>query len=141
VGDYSPTNLLLEAIKNMDDSIIANPEEIILVKINKIRGFYAYIIDVINDIKPGWWQVKMCPFIPASDFKLSEITWKLDDQQIRGSEFTMNGVVHQLCKVDLPKNINNNSKENSNESSNNNISIPKQFKNKKEIPSYLKPVK
>lgn len=89
----------------MDETIITNPNEIILVKINKVQGFYAYIVDIVADIKPDWWQIKMCPLVITSDFKLPEITWKLDSQHIRGSEFTMKGVPHQLFKVDFPKNL------------------------------------
>ena len=121
----------------MDNTIIVNPKEIILVKINKSQGFYAYVIDIIADTKPGWWQVKLCPLIPTSDFKLPELIWKLDDHQIRGSEFTMsNGVPHQLFKVEFPKSFENN---NSNKLSDDNIPIPKKIK--KEIPSYLRLIK
>lgn len=120
----------------MDDTIIANPNEIILVKINKIQGFYAYVVDVVADIKPGWWQVRMCPLIATLDFKLPEVIWKLDSQQIRGLEFTMGGIPHQLFKVDFPK-VSKDNHEDKKTLTDDNIPIP----NKKEIPSHLKLVK
>lgn len=120
----------------MDSSIIANPKEVILIKVNRSQGFYAYVVDIISDMKPGWWQVKLCPLIPTSDFKPPVIDWKLDDQQIRGSEFTMNnGIPHQLFKVEFPSNFENES----NKLSDDNVPIPKRIK--KEIPSFLRLVK
>lgn len=144
----------------MDKTIITNPNEIILVKIDKTKAFYAYVVNVIEDIKPGWWQVKFCPLIMTSDFKLSEVVWKLDNQQIRGQEFTMNSISHQLFKVDLPKNDSNDKQLQKNDSndkqlSDDNIPIPKpknksddnipiprlRNKIKREIPSYLRLIK
>lgn len=85
----------------MDDSIITNDGEIVLVKINKVQGIYIKIINVTLDpLKKGWWMVKFYPLIPTKDFKLREAVWKLDEQQIRGEEFTMNGIPHQLFKAD-----------------------------------------
>lgn len=114
----------------MDDTIITNPNEIMLVKVNKTHGFYAYVVDVEADIKPGWWQIKMCPLIPTADFKLPEVIWKLDSNQIRGLEFTMNDIPHQLFKVDFPKTDKNDSETGQ-----------KSVEQKKEIPSHLKLVK
>ncbi len=84
----------------MDNSVITNNGEIVLVKVNKVQGFYIKIIDVTPDYKPGWWNVKFYPLVPTKDFKLRETVWKLDNQQIRGEEFTMGGIPHQLLKVE-----------------------------------------
>jgi len=84
----------------MDDSVITVNGEIVLVIVNKVQGFYLKIIDVTPDYKPGWWNVKFYPLIPTKDFKLRESIWKLDNQQIRGEEFTMNSIPHQLFKVE-----------------------------------------
>ena len=86
----------------MDESIITNPGDIILIKIGKekLQGFYARVNNISADHKPGWWKIKITPFVPTKDFKLVEMEWKLDNDQIRGQEFTMNGgIPHQLFKV------------------------------------------
>lgn len=85
----------------MDNSVITNPEDIILIRVNRAQDFYAKIIDVtVDSYKKGWWNVRFYPLVPTKDFKLREAIWKLDDQQIRGEEFTMNGIPHQLFKVE-----------------------------------------
>lgn len=86
----------------MNDSIITNPEDIILIRVNRAQDFYAKIIDVnIDPYKKGWWLVRFYPLVPTKDFKLKEAIWKLDDRQIRGEEFTMNSIHHQLFKVEF----------------------------------------
>lgn len=90
----------------MDETVITNPGDIILIRMGKpaTSGFYAKIIDVTADHKRGWWQVRFNPLVMTSDFKLIELMWKLDNDQIRGQEFTMNQVPHQLFKVEFPDN-------------------------------------
>lgn len=90
----------------LDITIIANPGEIILIKVGKEKqqGFYAKVIDVTADkIKRGFWVVTFYPLIPTKDFKLMELSWILDDQQIRGQEYTMNDVPHQLFRIEFPE--------------------------------------
>jgi hypothetical protein len=90
----------------MDESIITNPGDIILIKIGKEKqlGFYARVIDVVADkFKRNFWVVRFYPFVPTENFKLITMSWKLDDDQIRGQEFTMNDVPHQLFKVKFPE--------------------------------------
>jgi hypothetical protein len=88
----------------MDESIIANPGDIILIKINKEMGFYAEVIDVVADkMKKGFWAMRFYPFVQTPDWKIIEVTWLLDNDQIRGQEFTMNGVPHQLFKIEFQK--------------------------------------
>jgi hypothetical protein len=88
----------------MDTSVIALPGEIMLVKVGKENqnGFYALIKDILPDPKrKGWWIVKFYPFIPSPTFKLVETFWILDNQQIRGYEFTMDEVTYKLCKIEF----------------------------------------
>ena len=90
----------------IDTSIIVNPGDIILIKIGKEKqlGFYAKVIDVVADkFKRNFWVVRFHPFVPTEDFKIITMAWKLDDDQIRGQEFTMNDVPHQLFKVKFPE--------------------------------------
>jgi len=86
-----------------DETVITNPGDIILVRIGKEKqqGFYARVNDIVADHKKGWWSVTFSPLIPTKDFKLHEIGWLLDNDQIRGQEFTLNGVPHQLFKVEF----------------------------------------
>ena len=90
----------------MDNTIITNPGDIILIKIGKEKqlGFYAKVIDVVADkFKRGFWVVRFYPFVPTENMKLTIMPWQLDNDQIRGQEFTMNGVPHQLFKVEFPE--------------------------------------
>jgi len=90
----------------MDNTIIVNPGDIILIKIGKEKqlGSYVKIIDVVADkFKQNFWIVRFHPFVPTEDFKIITMAWKLDDDQIRGQEFTLNGVPHQLFKVKFPE--------------------------------------
>jgi hypothetical protein len=91
----------------MDNTIITNPGDVVLLKIqNKEKqiGYYIKIIDVVADAyKKLWWSVNFCILTPTEDFKLIIRTLILDDNQIRGQSFTVNGVFHQLCKVEFPE--------------------------------------
>lgn len=92
----------------VDNTIITNPGDIILIKIGKEKnaGFYARINDVTADtMKRNFWHIKFVPIIIMKEFKLIEIDWLLDDNQIRGQEFTMKGVPHQLFKVEFPEEV------------------------------------
>jgi len=92
----------------MDDTIITNNGEVILILVGKekTKGFYALVTDVTADlVKRNFWVVKFALLVPMKDWKLREVSWLLDDQQIRGEEFTMNGVPHQLFKIDILKKI------------------------------------
>lgn len=85
----------------MDNSVITVNGEIVLVKVNRVQGLYIQIIDVTLDpYKKGWWNVRFYALIPNKEFKLKEVIWKLDEGQIRGVEFTMNGVPHQMVKAE-----------------------------------------
>jgi len=86
----------------MDDSIIANPGEIVLVKVNNstTHSFYIKIESVTADAKRGWWNVEFYPLIVTPNFKVIKANWILDDSQIRGEEFTMGEISHQLVPVE-----------------------------------------
>ena len=87
----------------MENSVITIEGNIVLVKVNRSSGFYILIKDIFSDeIKKGWWNVVFYPLVPTQNFELQEVTWKLDDSQIRGTEFTMNQVYHQLIEVKFP---------------------------------------
>jgi hypothetical protein len=85
----------------MDDSVVAIPGNIILIISDQKEGIFVYVDDITPDSKPGWWRVNFQILIPTLDFKPLRTLWILDDQQIRGQEFTMGGIKHQLQKTDL----------------------------------------
>jgi hypothetical protein len=91
----------------MDDTIVTIPGNIVHVKFdkNKNRGLYIYISDVLADpIKKNWWSVRFFALIETGTPEPVENSWLLDDQQIRGEEFTMDGTVIQLFKTNFTTN-------------------------------------
>lgn len=79
--------------------ILTNPGEIVLFKVNNTKGFYAIINNLVADPKKGWWIVTFSPLIGVNT-TLQQVSWILDDSHIRGKEFIINKVTHQICKVD-----------------------------------------
>jgi len=72
--------------------------DLVLVHIDNKPGFYAGIEYIENDVKPGWWQVKLL----VLTFPLQLFTWTLDESQINGAPYTMGGTPVQLEKVISP---------------------------------------
>ena len=79
---------------------MAGIKDLVLVHVENRPGFYARIEDVVPDVKPGWWQVKLL----VLTFPLQVYTWILDDSQINGAPFTMGGTPIMLEKVESPVN-------------------------------------
>ncbi len=77
---------------------MATINDLVLVHIDNKPGFYARIEDITNDVKPGWWQVKLL----VLTFPLQLFTWTLDESQINGAPYTMGGTPVQLEKVISP---------------------------------------
>lgn len=73
--------------------------EVILVYIDNEPGFFARVEKVAPDTKKNWWQMT---FLILS-VPLKTMTWILDDEQMRGQNFTMNGVPMQIKKVEAPE--------------------------------------
>ncbi|MBC8186213.1 hypothetical protein H8E88_34455 [candidate division KSB1 bacterium] len=77
-------------------SIIEN--DIVLVHIENKPSFFARVEKIYPDVKPNWWRVKLLilqvPVVMA--------TWILDNDQVRGAEFTMNGTPIRVEKVEIP---------------------------------------
>lgn len=74
------------------------PNDLVLVHVEDKPAFFARIEEVDPDAKAGWWQVKLL----ILNVPLRVVTWMLDNQQIRGAEFTMGGVPLRLQKVVAP---------------------------------------
>jgi len=72
--------------------------QVILVYIKEEPGFFARVERVQPDQKKGWWQMTFLVLaIP-----LKTMSWILDDEQMRGQTFTMNGVAMQIKQVEAP---------------------------------------
>ncbi|MCI0494094.1 hypothetical protein L0Z72_03735 [candidate division KSB1 bacterium] len=72
--------------------------ENILFYIENKPAFFARIEEIAPDIKKGWWRVKLL----VLQVPLFVTTWILDDEQIRGADFTMNGTPIRIEKVVAP---------------------------------------
>ena len=72
--------------------------EVILVYVNEEPTFFARVEEVMPDQRKGWWNLTFTMLtIP-----LQRVTWILDDEQMRGQNFTMNGVPMQISRVEAP---------------------------------------
>ncbi len=77
---------------------MATINDLVLVHIDNKPAFYARIEDIVPDVKPGWWQVKLL----VLTFPLQVYTWILDESQIAGAPFTMGGTPVLLERVVSP---------------------------------------
>ncbi|GFE57525.1 hypothetical protein [Geobacter sp. AOG1] len=77
---------------------MATVNDLVLVHIDNKPGFYARIEDIVPDVKPGWWQVRLLVLtVPIQVF-----TWILDESQVSGAPYTMGGTPVRLEKVVAP---------------------------------------
>lgn len=70
-------------------------KDVVQIYIEEEPSFFARIEKIVADMKKGWWQVT---FLMLKN-PLSDFIWILDNQQIRGAEFTMNNVPIRIEKV------------------------------------------
>lgn len=77
---------------------MATTNDIVLVHVDNKPGFYARIEEIIPDVKPGWWQVRLL----VLTFPLQVFTWILDEFQLEGAAFTMSGTPLCLEEVVSP---------------------------------------
>lgn len=82
--------------KNNNESIIER--DVILVYIDNNPTFFARIENITPDVKKGWWRVKLL----ILQIPLMVTTWILDNEQIRGVDFTMGGTPIRIEKVIAP---------------------------------------
>ncbi|MFQ5637757.1 MAG: hypothetical protein ACE5IR_07145 [bacterium] len=72
-------------------------QDLVLLHIDEKPAFYARVEHITADVKPKWWRVKLLMLtIPAKI-----VTWIIDDDQIRGAEFTMRGTPVKIERVTL----------------------------------------
>ena len=77
-------------------SIIEN--DVVLVYMDEQPAFFARVEKIIPDVKSGWWQITFLLLqIPLVTF-----TWILDNEQIRGADFTIKGTPVRIENVVAP---------------------------------------
>ncbi|MDD2897786.1 MAG: hypothetical protein PHI31_03620 [Desulfuromonadaceae bacterium] len=72
--------------------------DLVLIHVDNKPGFYARVEEIVPDIKPGWWQVKLL----VLTFPLQVFTWILDEHQLEGADFTMGGTPLRLEDIVSP---------------------------------------
>jgi hypothetical protein len=72
--------------------------EVLLFHFSEKPGFFARIEDIQSDRKKGWWQFS---FLVLS-IPLQKMTWILDNDQMRGGDFTMSGEPIRIERVVAP---------------------------------------
>ncbi len=72
-----------------------NPGEVLLVYVQEKPAFYIRIDQLVPDRKKGWWQVHFTALTLPSE----HLVWLLDNDQIRGADFTMQGNPIRLDRV------------------------------------------
>lgn len=74
------------------------PGEVVLIYFHEKPTVFARIEDIRPDRKKGWWQLT---FLPLA-LPMQLITWTLDDDQVRGAEFTMQQEPIRMERVVAP---------------------------------------
>ncbi len=69
--------------------------DLVLIHIENKPAFYGRVEEITTDVKPKWWRVKFL-FLTVP-YQVS--TWTLDNEQIRGADFTMGGTPMRIEKV------------------------------------------
>ncbi len=77
---------------------MATIHDLVLIHVDEKPGFYARVEEILPDVKPSWWQVKLL----VLTFPMQVFTWILDDFQIEGADFTMGGTPLRLELVVSP---------------------------------------
>ncbi len=84
--------------KKVEKHVALMPGDLALVHVEDKPAFFTRIEDIEPDRKRGWWQVKLL----VLNLPLKVVTWILDNDQIRGGDFTMGGVPVRLEKIIAP---------------------------------------
>jgi len=72
--------------------------DIVLIYIENVPAFFARVEKISPDAKAGWWRINL--LVLRVPVKI--VTWILDNQQIRGAEFTMSGTPVRMEKIEVP---------------------------------------
>jgi len=74
-------------------------QDLILIYVQDQPAFYARVEKIIADVKKGWWRVTML----VLQVPLKMATWIIDEEQIRGADFTMGGIPIRIERVIPPE--------------------------------------
>ncbi|MBN2090728.1 hypothetical protein JW964_14040 [candidate division KSB1 bacterium] len=72
--------------------------DLVLVYIQHQPAFFARIEKIAPDTKKNWWQITLL----ILQLPVQQVTWILDDNQIREEDFTMGGIPVRIEKVIPP---------------------------------------
>lgn len=75
------------------DSIVES--DLVLIHIDNKPAFYGRVENITTDVKPKWWRVKF--LFLTIPYQVT--TWIIDDEQIRGADFTMGGTPIRIEKI------------------------------------------
>lgn len=67
-------------------------QDLILVYAQGQPLFFARIEKIEPDVKKGWWRINML----VLQIPVRIVTWILDEEQVRGADFTMGGIPIRL---------------------------------------------
>jgi len=84
--------------KKLEKHIALLPGDLALVHVENKPAFFTRIEGVDPDHRRGWWRVKLL----VLNLPLKVVTWILDNDQIRGADFTMGGVPVRLERIVAP---------------------------------------
>ena len=73
--------------------------EVLLVYFQEQPAFFARVEEIRPDKKKGWWRMTFL----ILTIPLQKTTWILDDDQMRGSDFTMGGQPLRIERVVAPE--------------------------------------
>lgn len=76
-------------------------QDLVLILIEDKPAFFARVEKITPDVKPNWWRVKFL----VLTLPLKTMTWIIDEDQIRGADFTMRGTPIRIEKIVVPKEI------------------------------------
>ncbi|OQX87513.1 hypothetical protein B6D60_03740 [candidate division KSB1 bacterium 4484_87] len=73
--------------------------DLVLIYIENKPSLFARVEKIYADVKPNWWRVKLL----VLQVPVFVTTWILDNDQIRGGDFTINGVPMRVELVKVPE--------------------------------------
>jgi len=74
-------------------------QDLVLIHIENKPVFYGRVEQITADVKPKWWQVKF--LFLTLPYQVT--TWIIDEEQIRGADFTMGGTPIRIEKLVVPE--------------------------------------
>lgn len=83
----------------MSEAKAISAGDVVLIHVQEQPAFFARVEAIEPDAKRGWWQVKFL----ILTLPLTVTTWIIDNEQIRGAEFTLGGTPIRIERVIAPE--------------------------------------